>query len=69
MGITDLYGDYVQWCGERKSELMSLQDFERDLDGARALPELAGKIRKFGDRYYGLALQGRKAAGAMRRIG
>jgi hypothetical protein len=30
--------------------------FEEELDRARNLPELAGKIRKFGDRYYGIAL-------------
>src|SRR5262249_29163535 len=53
LGIDELHDDYVAWSG---SEPMPLDWFQREFDRAREVPELAGKIRKFGDRYYGIAL-------------
>lgn len=53
IGIEDLYRDYVRW---RRSEAMPVAVFQSEFDRVRDLPDLAGKIRKFGDRYYGIAL-------------
>ena len=33
-----------------------MSDFGEEFDRVRDLPELTGKIRKFGNRYYGIAL-------------
>jgi hypothetical protein len=52
VGIEELHEDYVQWS----SEPMPIARFQREFDRVRELPDLAGKIRKFGDRYYGIAL-------------
>ena len=35
---------------------MAFEHFQREFDRVRELPDLAGKIRKFGERYYGIAL-------------
>ena len=56
IGIGALHLDYVQWCDERRCRATPVNDFEKEFDRVRALPELAGKIRKFGDRYYGVGL-------------
>lgn len=52
-----LYADYVTWCAEAKCETLALVPFEHELDAARTLPELIGKTRKFGERYYGIGLK------------
>jgi hypothetical protein len=51
----DERADYAEWCGEIGLPTGSLGAFEA-FDAVRAMPELAGKIRKFGDRYYGVGL-------------
>jgi hypothetical protein len=56
IGLAKLYVDYAAWCGEHEIEAASNALFERAFDAARQLPELSGKIRKFGDRYYGIGL-------------
>ena len=53
VGIEELHRDYVQWS---PTVPISITRFQRAFDRARDLPDLAGKIRKFGDRYYGIAL-------------
>lgn len=53
LGIEELHDDYVAWSPR---ETMPTDRFQRAFDRARVVPELAGKIRKFGDRYYGIAL-------------
>src|SRR5262249_62223340 len=53
VGIEELHGDYTSWSS---SKPMPLTRFQLEFDRARDLPDLAGKIRKFGDRYYGIAL-------------
>jgi len=56
IGIEELYADYAAWCAERGVRAGSVVFFEAEFDRLRALPDLAGKIRKFGDRYYGVGL-------------
>jgi hypothetical protein len=53
LGIEELHHDFVAWSS---TKAMLLERFQRAFDSARGVPELAGKIRKFGDRYYGIAL-------------
>ena len=53
VGIEELHGDYAS---RSSSKPMPLTRFQLEFDRARDLPDLAGKIRKFGDRYYGIAL-------------
>lgn len=68
IGISALYQDYAEWCAEAASRAASISLFEDEFDRVRGLPDLAGKIRKFGDRYYGVALvrRGRRALSAKR---
>ncbi len=56
MGLSELYADYAAWCRQRNLETAPCVAFEHAFDAARELPELAGKIRKFADRYYGIGL-------------
>jgi len=55
VGIDELHRDYVEWSS---STAIPIVRFQRAFDQARELPDLAGKIRKFGGRYYGIALLG-----------
>jgi hypothetical protein len=55
IGIDALYADYVRWSS---STAMSAPLFQTEFDRVRDLPDLVGKIRKFGDRYYGIAFAG-----------
>lgn len=57
ISLRDLHADYLTWCAEEGCEALGVVAFEQELDAARALPELVGKTRKFGDRYYGIALK------------
>ena len=45
-------------CGAsaRTSALRNVDAFGQEFDRVREVPELAGKIRKFGNRYYGIRL-------------
>ena len=56
IGIEELHADYALWCAESGLRPGSVALFEQEFDRVRGLPELAGKIRKFGDRYYGVGL-------------
>ena len=69
ISLHDLYADYLAWCADPRCEVLTVLRFEQELDAARALPELVGKIRKFGDRYYGVGLvrTNRRAIAAARR--
>jgi hypothetical protein len=62
VSLENLHQDYVHWCGETRWRAASREAFEREFDDVRELPDLAGKIRKFGDRYYGIALVGGERA-------
>ena len=41
---------------------LSREAFTSEFDRVRELPQLEGKIRKFGNRYYGIRLIDRKVA-------
>lgn len=56
IGIAALHADYSGWCDVRGCRAASVNRFEKEFDHARSLPELAGKIRKFANRYYGIHL-------------
>jgi hypothetical protein len=68
IGIAQLHADFVEWCAERGDEAMSPARFEGEFDRVRSLPDLDGKIRKFGNRYYGIGLARKRlrAIGARR---
>jgi hypothetical protein len=51
-----LLADYCKWCTETDVEPLTLIAFALEFDRLREMPELANKIRKFGNRYYGIAL-------------
>jgi hypothetical protein len=61
MGVSvhELYADYVRWCASTDSQTDVIELFSADLDRLRKLPELANKIGKVKDRYFGIALQRR----------
>ena len=70
IGIDELHADYAAWCAERGLRAGSVAEFEAEFDRLRDLPDLAGKIRKFGDRYYGVGLvRGNRRALSLRRSG
>lgn len=54
--IQELFADYASWCANTGVLLHALDAFTDEFDRMRTLPELATKIRKFGNRYYGLRL-------------
>lgn len=56
IALDELYRDFARWCGGNSTAIDEMEEFERTFDAARQLPELTGKIRKFGRRYYGIAL-------------
>jgi len=54
--IEVLHADYQLWSAENRLPAMSVHAFGEEFDRVRDMPELAGKIRKFGSRYYGIRL-------------
>jgi hypothetical protein len=54
--VEALHADYQEWASEVSRPQMSAQAFRDEFDRVRDMPELAGKIRKFGNRYYGIRL-------------
>lgn len=56
LGSDDLYESYVRWCGDGGREPLPEDGFTAEFDRLRELPALRGKIRKFGTRYFGIAL-------------
>lgn len=56
IAIDDLHADYALWCADNALRAASIALFEAEFNRVRGLPELAGKIRKFGGRYYGIGL-------------
>jgi len=56
IAIEVLHADYELWCAENRLRGMSVRAFGDEFDRVRDMPELAGKIRKFGNRYYGIRL-------------
>jgi hypothetical protein len=54
--VEALHTDYQEWASETDRPRMSAQAFRNEFDRVREMPEVAGKIRKFGNRYYGIRL-------------
>jgi hypothetical protein len=56
VGAEELFADYEQWCAANDLRALTLVEFVDELDSVRESPRLAGKITKFGSRYFGIAL-------------
>jgi hypothetical protein len=54
--VDDLHADYEVWCIGKNMSAAKCDVFGEEFDRVRDVPELAGKIRKFGSRYYGIRL-------------
>lgn len=54
--LATLHTDYTIWCRATGAQSSPRPAFEREFDSVRALPDIAGKIRKFGDRYFGISI-------------
>jgi len=67
VAIEDLHMDYEVWRLSNGLQSSSAGAFTDEFDRMRELPELAGKIRKFGSRYYGIGLIDRKIARLAKR--
>jgi len=65
--INDLHTDYEVWCFGKGVRAAALDGFASEFDRVREVPQLAGKIRKFGSRYYGIGLVDRKIARLTKR--
>jgi hypothetical protein len=56
LGGEDLYADYDVWCVSNNLRALPRHEFFEEFDRVRSSPELAGKVQKFGARYFGIAL-------------
>jgi hypothetical protein len=56
VGSEQLHEAYVRWCVWHDQAAIPLDTFVEEFDRLRELPALRGKIRKFGTRYFGIAL-------------
>jgi hypothetical protein len=54
LGADELCADYRLWCLSKTLEPLSDEQFLREFDRLREAPQLAGKIKKFGSRYFGI---------------
>jgi hypothetical protein len=55
IGADDLHADYEVWCVGQGLRSLAMTDFIDEFDRVRGSPQLAGKIKKFGTRYFGIA--------------
>jgi hypothetical protein len=55
IGIDELFADYRAWCTLGRAAGLRLEEFKLAFDVLRASPELEGKIKKLGNRYFGIA--------------
>jgi hypothetical protein len=55
-GSDELYDAYVRWCRQKGRGALPREPFGAEFDRLRELPALRGKIRKFGSRYFGIAV-------------
>ena len=56
--LSNLHRDFDAWCGAQQLPSCEVSAFAQAFDRLREMPELNGKIRKFGSRYYGIAVRG-----------
>jgi hypothetical protein len=54
--IDELHSGYELWCLSNDRRPLSKEAFVIEFDRVREVPQLEGKIRKFGTRYYGIRL-------------
>jgi hypothetical protein len=64
LGAEDLYADYGVWCVSNSLRALAEHEFLEEFDRVRSSPELAGKVQKFGARYFGIALVHSRVAAA-----
>ena len=57
--VRELHADYEAWCLGKGFAALASAAFAEEFDRLRERPEVAGKIRKFASRYYGLRLVGK----------
>jgi hypothetical protein len=69
LSLEVLHADYQLWSVESYLPMMTPVVFGEVFDRVRDMPELAGKIRKFGNRYYGIRLVARASLRAPTRMG
>lgn len=60
--IDELHADYEVWCLNNGLQPLLRDAFATEFDRVREVPQLEGKIRKFGSRYYGIRLVDMKVA-------
>lgn len=60
--LHDLHRDYERWCKAQGLPGCDAGMFGSAFDRLRGMPELCGKIRKFGTRYYGVGVDGAEDA-------
>jgi hypothetical protein len=56
ISIEELHADYELWCHANGLRPHPRETFTIEFDRVRELPQLDGKIRRFGNRYYGIRL-------------
>jgi hypothetical protein len=56
IGSDELYDAYMRWCRQKGRRMATPEAFTAEFDRLRELPALRGKIRKFGSRYFGIAV-------------
>jgi hypothetical protein len=56
IGVDELFAAYRAWCKSLALPPLEAKPFAREFDKLRASPELQGTIKKFGARYFGIAL-------------
>jgi hypothetical protein len=59
--LEEMHSDYRDWCASLGTPPSSMVAFSAEFDRLRTMPELSGKIRKFGNRYYGISLVSEKS--------
>jgi hypothetical protein len=62
ISIDEFHADYELWCRANALQPHARETFVAEFDRVRELPQLGGKIRKFGSRYYGIRLIGGNVA-------
>lgn len=60
ISIEELHADYESWCFANALQALLREAFAVEFDRVREVPQLEGKIRKFGSRYYGIRLSDNK---------
>lgn len=62
IALDTLHADYEVWCMSKQLQAMTMDAFVQAFDRLRDVPDLAGSIQRFGNRYYGIKLVDRKVA-------